>query len=93
MDGQTPTHQCYCEQAYQSIIQSSVFHRSTKGSIFKTTFFASTEASMITITAPGSDGTPMSVTAQVANIGIMGALVVHSNAGVYWCSLLAHTGL
>ncbi|PPQ87448.1 hypothetical protein CVT25_008184 [Psilocybe cyanescens] len=47
-----------------------------------TTFFASTEASMITITAPGSDGTPMSVTAQVANIGIMGALVVHSNAAI-----------
>ncbi|KAF4621461.1 hypothetical protein D9613_000882 [Agrocybe pediades] len=47
-----------------------------------TTFFASTEASMITITAPSSDGTPISVTSQIANMGIMGALVVHSNAAI-----------
>ncbi|KDR75689.1 hypothetical protein GALMADRAFT_495701 [Galerina marginata CBS 339.88] len=47
-----------------------------------TTFFASTEASMITITAPTSDGTPISILSQMANIGIMGALVVHSNAAI-----------
>ncbi|KAF5325020.1 hypothetical protein D9619_009574 [Psilocybe cf. subviscida] len=46
-----------------------------------TTFFASTEASLITITMPnpGQSGT---VVGQLANVGIFGALVVHSNAAI-----------
>ncbi|KAF8911491.1 hypothetical protein CPB84DRAFT_1761956 [Gymnopilus junonius] len=47
-----------------------------------TAFFASTEASMITITAPSPGDTALSITAQVANIGILGALVFHSNAAI-----------
>ena len=46
----------------------------------ETTFFASTEAALIT---PSTDGSPSSKTSQAANIGLMGALVVHSNAGLY----------
>ncbi|KAF9485983.1 hypothetical protein BDN70DRAFT_870466 [Pholiota conissans] len=47
-----------------------------------TTFFASTEASMLSISAPSSDGTSLSIIAQVANIGIIGSLVVHSSAAI-----------
>jgi hypothetical protein len=47
-----------------------------------TTFFASTEASLITITMPGPDQGSGTVVGQLANIGILGALVVHSNAAI-----------
>ncbi|KAF8176536.1 hypothetical protein BJ912DRAFT_698070 [Pholiota molesta] len=47
-----------------------------------TTFFASTEATMFSISVPDTDDAPISITAQVANIGIVGALVVHSSAAI-----------
>lgn len=39
---------------------------------------------MFSISVPDSDGTPIPITAQVANIGIVSALVVHSSAGKYF---------
>jgi hypothetical protein len=39
---------------------------------------------MFSISVPRSDGTPIPIAAQVANIGIVGALVVHSSAGKYF---------
>ncbi|KAF8911489.1 hypothetical protein CPB84DRAFT_920207 [Gymnopilus junonius] len=44
-----------------------------------TTFFASTEASLIT---PSTDGAPSSKTSQATHMGLMGALVMHSNAAI-----------
>ncbi|KAF8161300.1 hypothetical protein B0H34DRAFT_374481 [Crassisporium funariophilum] len=48
-----------------------------------TTFFASTEAGLLSITTPSfPPGGPVSLTSEIANIGLMGALVVHTNAAI-----------
>ncbi|PPQ63023.1 hypothetical protein CVT24_005969 [Panaeolus cyanescens] len=47
-----------------------------------TTFFASTEAGLLTITTPNSRDDPETNLNQVTNIGLMGALIVHSSAAI-----------
>ncbi|KAF9529690.1 hypothetical protein CPB83DRAFT_851982 [Crepidotus variabilis] len=50
-----------------------------------TTFFASTEASLLSITAPTSVNTSkdgLTTAGQIANVGLVGALVVHTNAAI-----------
>ncbi|TFK44917.1 hypothetical protein BDQ12DRAFT_708732 [Crucibulum laeve] len=47
-----------------------------------TTFFASTEAGLLSITTRDSLSDPMPALEQVANAGLVGALVVHTNAAI-----------
>ncbi|KAI5890211.1 uncharacterized protein SCHCODRAFT_02631151 [Schizophyllum commune H4-8] len=46
-----------------------------------TTFFASTEAGLLQVVAP-SDPSDMSATESAANAGVLGALVLHTNAAI-----------
>jgi hypothetical protein len=48
----------------------------------QTTLFATTEASMLSVTAASSNGVSLSLAAEFSIIGIMGGLVVHSSAGM-----------
>lgn len=47
----------------------------------QTTFFASIEAGLLQITTPDSKGAILSRLDEAANAGLIGALVVHANAG------------
>ncbi|KAF8817450.1 hypothetical protein BYT27DRAFT_7126188 [Phlegmacium glaucopus] len=47
-----------------------------------TTFFVSTEASLLAITLPSPTDPGLSITSQLANIGLMSALVIHANAAI-----------
>ena len=49
--------------------------------ILQTTFFASTEASLIGIAIPSKADPGLSTAGYIANIGLMCALVIHCHAG------------
>ena len=53
--------------------------------ILQTTFFVATEASWLLITIPSPTDRDLSTMGQLANIGILSALVVHGHAGRLLC--------
>ncbi|KAF8806554.1 hypothetical protein BYT27DRAFT_7141176 [Phlegmacium glaucopus] len=72
------------EEAYQESVQSLIqtwVDNLTLISVI-TTFFVSTEASLIAIAIPPPNDPGLSITSQLANIGLMSALVMHTHAAV-----------
>ncbi|KAF8806556.1 hypothetical protein BYT27DRAFT_6630786 [Phlegmacium glaucopus] len=72
------------EEAYQESVQSLIqtwVDNLTLISVI-TTFFVSTEASLIAIAIPPPTDRGISITSQIANIGLMSALVMHTHAAV-----------